>query len=326
MIKLLAVAATVLALAASGLVPSNAAAAPTRGHLDSRGVGCTVTGTPGNDHLVGTAGNDVICGLAGHDTISGGAGDDVISGGSGPDTISGGRGKDQIAGGSGRTRSAARRAEISSAAAPARTSSAAEKATTSSREGPPWTAVTAAPARHRELVRGPHPHPLARARSASQRPPPRHRLYQNDRCALCNPATAAEVSRDLARREGVHNEEGTGRQRRRSHAGRRRAGVRRLRISRRRRRPSVSASPHDTAGAKPDGFQSVSAPQVYFYDTVGADLYLADFGDQSTARDSPSTTTTAAPWRSGFPHRPTRSACPSATTTPLSRTRPTRRS
>jgi Ca2+-binding RTX toxin-like protein len=40
----------------------------------------------------------------------------------------------------------------------------------------------------------------------------------------------------------------------------------------------------DTAGAKPDGFHSVSAPQVYFYDTVGADLYLADFGDQSSGQ------------------------------------------
>ena len=37
----------------------------------------------------------------------------------------------------------------------------------------------------------------------------------------------------------------------------------------------------DTAGAKPDGFHSAGAPQVFFYDTVGADLYLADFGNQS---------------------------------------------
>ena len=34
-------------------------------------------------------------------------------------------------------------------------------------------------------------------------------------------------------------------------------------------------------GAKPNGFHSASAPQVFFYDTIGADLYLADFGDQS---------------------------------------------
>jgi Ca2+-binding RTX toxin-like protein len=37
----------------------------------------------------------------------------------------------------------------------------------------------------------------------------------------------------------------------------------------------------DTAGAKADGFHSATAPQVFFYDTVGADLYLADFGTQS---------------------------------------------
>jgi Ca2+-binding RTX toxin-like protein len=37
----------------------------------------------------------------------------------------------------------------------------------------------------------------------------------------------------------------------------------------------------DATGAKANGFHSASAPQVFFYDTVGADLYLADFGDQS---------------------------------------------
>jgi Ca2+-binding RTX toxin-like protein len=37
----------------------------------------------------------------------------------------------------------------------------------------------------------------------------------------------------------------------------------------------------DTAGAKPNGFQSAGASQVSFYDTMGADLYLADFGNQS---------------------------------------------
>jgi Ca2+-binding RTX toxin-like protein len=37
----------------------------------------------------------------------------------------------------------------------------------------------------------------------------------------------------------------------------------------------------DTAGAKPDGFQSAGHPQVFFYDTMGADLYVADFGNQS---------------------------------------------
>jgi Ca2+-binding RTX toxin-like protein len=40
----------------------------------------------------------------------------------------------------------------------------------------------------------------------------------------------------------------------------------------------------DTTGAKPNGFHSSTAPQVFFYDTVGADLYLADFGDQSNGQ------------------------------------------
>jgi Ca2+-binding RTX toxin-like protein len=37
----------------------------------------------------------------------------------------------------------------------------------------------------------------------------------------------------------------------------------------------------DTPGAKPNAFQSAGAPQAFFYDTNGADLYLADYGNQS---------------------------------------------
>jgi Ca2+-binding RTX toxin-like protein len=37
----------------------------------------------------------------------------------------------------------------------------------------------------------------------------------------------------------------------------------------------------DTVGAKPDGFHSAAVPQVFFYDTLGSDLFLSDFGDQS---------------------------------------------
>jgi Ca2+-binding RTX toxin-like protein len=37
----------------------------------------------------------------------------------------------------------------------------------------------------------------------------------------------------------------------------------------------------DSTGAKPNGFQSAGAPQAFFYDTKGADLYLSDFGNQS---------------------------------------------
>jgi Ca2+-binding RTX toxin-like protein len=63
---------------------------------------CTITGTPGNNHLVGTPGNDVICGDAGRDTIRGGGGADLIYGGSGGDTVRGGKGKDVLVGSSGK--------------------------------------------------------------------------------------------------------------------------------------------------------------------------------------------------------------------------------
>lgn len=48
-------------------------------------LGCTITGTAGNDTLTGTNGGDVICGLGGNDTINGGNGDDTIYGGPGND-------------------------------------------------------------------------------------------------------------------------------------------------------------------------------------------------------------------------------------------------
>jgi hypothetical protein len=37
----------------------------------------------------------------------------------------------------------------------------------------------------------------------------------------------------------------------------------------------------DTPGAKANGYASPAAPQVFFYDTIGSDLYVTDFGDQS---------------------------------------------
>jgi Tol biopolymer transport system component len=64
-------------------------------------VGCTITGTAGNDILRGTTGNDVICGLGGDDVISGDDGDDRILGGAGADVISGGAGNDVLLGGPG---------------------------------------------------------------------------------------------------------------------------------------------------------------------------------------------------------------------------------
>lgn len=64
-------------------------------------LGCTITGTNGNDTLNGTNGNDVICGLGGNDTIDGGNGTDTIYGGPGNDAISGGNGGDTIYAGPG---------------------------------------------------------------------------------------------------------------------------------------------------------------------------------------------------------------------------------
>jgi Ca2+-binding RTX toxin-like protein len=64
-------------------------------------LGCTITGTNGNDTLNGTNGADVICGLGGDDTIHGGNGNDTIYGGPGNDTIYGGNGNDTINGGPG---------------------------------------------------------------------------------------------------------------------------------------------------------------------------------------------------------------------------------
>jgi hypothetical protein len=47
--------------------------------------GCTITGTPGNDHLVGTPGNDIICAGSGNDVIVAGAGTDTVFGDAGSD-------------------------------------------------------------------------------------------------------------------------------------------------------------------------------------------------------------------------------------------------
>jgi len=67
----------------------------------NNGLGCTITGTNGNDTLNGTNGADVICGLGGNDTIDGGNGTDTIYGGDGADAISGGNGGDTIYAGAG---------------------------------------------------------------------------------------------------------------------------------------------------------------------------------------------------------------------------------
>ena len=64
-------------------------------------VGCTITGTPGDDVLVGTSGADHICGLGGNDKIYGKGGNDILDGGSGKDKLFGGGGKDTLYGRSG---------------------------------------------------------------------------------------------------------------------------------------------------------------------------------------------------------------------------------
>ena len=62
---------------------------------------CTITGTPGADHLRGTSGDDVICGLGGDDTIDGRDGDDALMGDAGNDRIEGGDDDDTLYGGDG---------------------------------------------------------------------------------------------------------------------------------------------------------------------------------------------------------------------------------
>lgn len=64
-------------------------------------LGCTITGTAGNDTLNGTNAADVICGLGGNDTINGGNGTDTLYAGTGNDVVDGGNADDTLYGGSG---------------------------------------------------------------------------------------------------------------------------------------------------------------------------------------------------------------------------------
>lgn len=68
------------------------------------GLGATIVGTEGDDHIVGTPGRDVIQGLGGDDRLAGIEGDDVICGGNGDDTIYGGPGNDRLLGATGNDR------------------------------------------------------------------------------------------------------------------------------------------------------------------------------------------------------------------------------
>jgi uncharacterized repeat protein (TIGR01451 family) len=69
-----------------------------------RGIGATVTGTPGDDRLAGTGGPDVIAALGGNDTIRGFAGRDLICAGSGNDRVAAGSAADRVFGGAGADR------------------------------------------------------------------------------------------------------------------------------------------------------------------------------------------------------------------------------
>ncbi|HLM63412.1 MAG TPA: neocarzinostatin apoprotein domain-containing protein [Acidimicrobiales bacterium] len=64
-------------------------------------VGCTITGTEGDDVLVGSPRADVVCGLGGNDLLWGGPGADVLIGGPGDDWLFGGPGNDRNLGGPG---------------------------------------------------------------------------------------------------------------------------------------------------------------------------------------------------------------------------------
>jgi Ca2+-binding RTX toxin-like protein len=64
-------------------------------------VGCTITGTPGNDSLYGTNGDESICGLGGNDTLIARGGNDFLDGGDDNDVLLPGKGDDTMNGGAG---------------------------------------------------------------------------------------------------------------------------------------------------------------------------------------------------------------------------------
>jgi uncharacterized delta-60 repeat protein len=64
-------------------------------------IGCTITGTPGNDVIHGTPGRDIICAGRGNDLIYARGGNDLVYGGRGADRLRGGTGSDVLHGGRG---------------------------------------------------------------------------------------------------------------------------------------------------------------------------------------------------------------------------------
>lgn len=87
LLKLVAVTAIVLALAASVAFAATVLGTPGRD---------TLRGSNGADFMKGRGGADIIYGRYGNDTIYGGDGNDVIKGGYNADKIYGGPGKDTI--------------------------------------------------------------------------------------------------------------------------------------------------------------------------------------------------------------------------------------
>jgi Putative glucoamylase/RTX calcium-binding nonapeptide repeat (4 copies) len=109
--------------------------------------GCTITGTPGPDHLRGTRGAAVICGLGGDDRIHGGGGDDAIFGDAGSDRLEGGEGRTLSTAPRTTTTCPATTAGTFCQAAPERTGSTAAKGSTprsraAKRRGRPAVAAT----------------------------------------------------------------------------------------------------------------------------------------------------------------------------------------
>jgi Ca2+-binding RTX toxin-like protein len=65
---------------------------------DDGSMGCTISGTEGDDVLTGTNANDVICGFGGADVIRGSGGNDILIGGAGRDVLYGEAGQDVLRG------------------------------------------------------------------------------------------------------------------------------------------------------------------------------------------------------------------------------------
>jgi polysaccharide biosynthesis protein PslG len=84
-----------------GLLRHDLSSKPAYLALQTLLLGCTISGTDGDDVLRGTPGDDVICAGDGDDTVYAGRGTDVVYGGRGEDDLRAGRGNDAVYGGPG---------------------------------------------------------------------------------------------------------------------------------------------------------------------------------------------------------------------------------